>query len=74
VTPYLLEYGQEHPSVYLLALVPLYVGAGRVKNQAHWQSDVLAGWMIGGLSGWYAHRRETPITIDGAAIGLRKQF
>jgi membrane-associated phospholipid phosphatase len=29
-----------------------------VKNQAHWQTDVLAGWAAGGLSGWYAHSRE----------------
>jgi undecaprenyl-diphosphatase len=78
VAPCILEYGHDHPSVYLFTLVPLYVGAGRVKNQAHWQSDVLAGWLIGGFSGWYAHNRETPITIellpDGAAIGLRKRL
>ncbi len=78
VTPYILEYGREHPAAYLLALVPLYVGAGRVKNQAHWQSDVIAGWLIGGSSGWYARDRETPITIEllpaGAAIGFRKRL
>jgi membrane-associated phospholipid phosphatase len=78
VTPYILEYGHEHPTAYVLALVPLYVGAGRVKNQDHWQSDVMAGWLIGGLSGWYAHGRETPITIEllpgGATIGLHTRL
>ncbi len=78
VTPYILEYGSEYPATYLLAALPLYVGAGRIKNQAHWQTDVLAGWAVGTLSGWYAHSREVPIFIEllphGAAVGLSKQF
>jgi membrane-associated phospholipid phosphatase len=78
VTPYILEYGSEYPATYLLALLPLYVGAGRIKNQAHWQTDVIAGWAVGGLSGWYAHSRDVPILIEllphGVAVGLHKQF
>lgn len=78
VTPYVLEYQGEHPATYGLLLLPLYVGAGRVKAQAHWQSDVLVGWVVGGLSGWYAHSRETPILIqvlpNGAMIGLKTRF
>lgn len=78
VTPYVLEYGADYPLTYALLLVPLYVGAGRVKNQAHWQTDVIAGWAVGGLSGWYAHSRDVPIMIEilphGFAIGLRAQF
>jgi undecaprenyl-diphosphatase len=78
VTPYILEYGSESPAVYLLALLPVYVGAGRIKNQAHWQTDVVAGLAVGGLSGWYAHSRDTPILIEllphGVAVGLHKQF
>ena len=78
VTPYVIEYAREYPAVYALLALPLYVGAGRIKNQAHWQTDVLAGWAVGGLSGWYAHSRDTPITIEllphGVAVGLRKQF
>lgn len=35
VTPYILEYGREDPATYLLAAVPLWIGAARVKNQAH---------------------------------------
>ncbi len=75
VTPYVLEYGPEYPLTYALLLVPLYVGAGRIKNQAHWQTDVIAGWAVGGLSGWYAHSRDVPIMIEilphGFAIGLQ---
>ena len=78
VTPYVIEYASEHPATYALLLVPLYVGAGRIKNQAHWQTDVLAGWAVGGLSGWYAHSRETPILIEllphGFEVGFKTQF
>jgi undecaprenyl-diphosphatase len=78
VTPYVLEYGSEHPAAYGLLLLPLYVGAGRIKNHAHWQSDVLAGWAVGGVSGWYAHSRDVPILVEilphGAAVGWHKQF
>ena len=78
VTPYVIEYAREYPATYALLLLPLYVGAGRIKNQAHWQTDVLAGWAVGGFSGWYAHSRETPIMIEllphGFAIGYKKQF
>lgn len=78
VTPYMLEYGQENPAVYLLSVLPLYIGAGRIKDQAHWQTDVLAGWAIGALSGWYAHSRDVPILIEllphGFAVGYRQAF
>jgi membrane-associated phospholipid phosphatase len=78
VTPYVLEFGGEYPAAYALLLLPLYVGAGRIKNQAHWQTDVLAGWAVGGLSGWYAHSRDVPIMIEllprGFAAGYKRQF
>lgn len=78
VTPYILEYGSEYPAAYALLLLPAYVGAGRIKNQAHWQTDVLAGWAVGGLSGWFAHSRDVPIMFQllphGFEIGYGKQF
>jgi membrane-associated phospholipid phosphatase len=78
VTPYVIEYANDNPAAYALLLLPLYVGAARIKNQAHWQTDVLAGWAVGGLSGWYAHSRDTPILIEilphGFAIGFKTQF
>ncbi len=42
VTPFVLRYGEEHPAVYALELLPLYDGIARMKVQAHWQTDVLA--------------------------------
>jgi undecaprenyl-diphosphatase len=78
VTPYVLEYGSDYPLTYGLLLLPLYVGAGRIKNQAHWQTDVVAGWAVGGVSGWYAHSRDVPLMIEilphGFAVGYKKQF
>jgi len=78
VTPYVLEYGHEYPATYALLLLPLYVGTGRLKNQAHWQTDVLAGWAVGGVSGWYAHSRDVPIMIEvlphGLAVGMKVKF
>jgi membrane-associated phospholipid phosphatase len=78
VTPYILEYANDYPAAYALLLLPAYVGAGRIKNQAHWQTDVLAGWAVGGLSGWFAHSRDVPIMIQllphGFEIGYGKQF
>ena len=78
VTPYVLEYGSEYRATYAALLLPLYVGVGRIKNQAHWQTDVLAGWVIGGLSGWYAHSRDVPFLIQllpgGVMVGLHKKF
>ena len=74
----MLEYAREYPAAYALLAVPLYVGVGRLKNQAHWQTDVLAGWAIGGASGWYAHGRETPIFVSilprSITIGFKKSF
>ena len=78
VTPYVIEYGSDYPATYALLLLPLYVGAGRIKNQAHWQTDVLAGWTVGGLSGWFAHSLDVPIMIrllpHGFEVGYSKQF
>ncbi len=78
VTPYVLEYGPEYPWTYALLAVPLYVGAGRIKNQAHWQSDVIGGLAVGGLAGWYSHSRDVPLLIEilphGFAVGWKTQF
>jgi membrane-associated phospholipid phosphatase len=78
VTPYVLEYGSQNPAVYAMLALPLYVGVARIKNQEHWQSDVLAGWALGGLSGWIAYSLDTPLTIQllphGIAVGLKTQF
>ncbi len=78
VTPYMLEYGSDQPALYLLAIWPLYVGIARIKAQAHWQTDVIGGWAVGGLAGWYAHERDQPLVLQlmphGIFVGLKKSF
>jgi membrane-associated phospholipid phosphatase len=70
VTPFVLEYGQEHPAVYGLELLPLYDAIARMKSQAHWQTDVLAGWALGTAVGYYAHSRNQPFTVMALPRGL----
>jgi membrane-associated phospholipid phosphatase len=79
VTPVMLEYGREHPAVYALELLPIYDGIARMKVQAHWQTDVLAGLAIGTASGWWMHRNpNTPYVLrvmpHGIYIGISKKF
>jgi membrane-associated phospholipid phosphatase len=78
VTPFVLEYGHDVPTVYVLEILPLYDAIARVKVQAHWQTDVLAGFALGTLTGYYAHSRDSPLILGvlphGFMIGLQKQF
>jgi undecaprenyl-diphosphatase len=55
VTPFMLEYGHDHPGVYALGLLPVYDAIARVKVQAHWQTDVLAGLALGTGTAWLIH-------------------
>ena len=78
VTPYVLHYGADHPGVYALELLPAYDAIARVKVQAHWQTDVLAGFAIGSASGYLAHKRDTPFILGvlphGFSLGLKRTF
>jgi undecaprenyl-diphosphatase len=60
-------------------LLPVYDAIGRVKLQAHWQSDVLAGFALGSGTAWLIHRSpNSPFILQvmphGIYIGLRKRF
>ena len=78
VMPFIAEYGQDHPWVWGLELLPAYDAAARMKVQGHWQSDVLAGWVIGTAFGIYAHDRQSPFFLDlmphGIVVGLQATF
>jgi acid phosphatase family membrane protein YuiD len=76
VTPFVLEYGSEHPAVYALELLPVYDAIARMKVQAHWQTDVIAGLAIGTATGWLMHRNpNSPYVIrimpHGIYVGIR---
>jgi undecaprenyl-diphosphatase len=78
VTPFMFEYGRDYPAVYALALLPAYDAIARMKVQAHWQTDVLAGVALGAGTGYFAHTRDSPIILGvlpgGFMVGLRKQW
>lgn len=79
VTPFIAEYGHDHPAVWALALLPAYDAVARVKVQGHWQSDVLVGAAIGAAWGLYAHHRKTPLIMGllpgrGVMIGYARKF
>jgi len=78
VTPFIAEYGRDYPAVWGLAALPLYVGVARMKSQAHWQTDVLAGAALGAGIGYYESTRESAWTATvlphGITVGIRKQF
>ena len=78
VTPLIFEYHEDTPAVWLLAALPAYVGAARLKSQAHWQSDVLAGLALGGGVGYWASRQDRSwsagLLPDGFSIRYNKRF
>ena len=78
VTPFILDNYHDHPWIWALEALPLYDAIGRLKSQAHWQSDVLAGWVLGSGFGWWATTRETPVLVQvlprGVSVGLYKRF
>lgn len=49
-----------------------------MKSQAHWQTDVLAGWALGTLICYYAHSRDNPLILtilpNGFMVGIKKTF
>lgn len=78
VTPFVLEYGCGHPAAWGLEVIPAIISVGRMKAQAHWQSDVLGGWALGTASGYYAHSRAAPISLSvmphSMRIGMERRF
>jgi undecaprenyl-diphosphatase len=78
VTPFIANYSHEHPWIWALELLPIYDGIARMKAQAHWQTDVIAGWALGTGVGYWASTREVPLFVKilphGVSVGLYKRF
>ena len=79
VTPFVLEYGHEYPAVYALELLPVYDAIGRMKQQAHWQTDVLASFALGTGAAWLIHRSpNSPFILKvmphAIYVGIGKSF
>jgi undecaprenyl-diphosphatase len=78
VTPFMVNYGGEHPAVYALALLPAYDAVARMKTRGHWQSDVLIGAAIGSGIGIWAAQRKSSLIVGwlpgGMSVGYVHHF
>jgi len=74
VTPFMVNYGQDHPAVYALALLPVYDAIARVKTRGHWQSDVLVGAAVGTGVGLWASHRKSPLIVGWLPGGFQVGF
>lgn len=74
VTPFIVNYGHDHPAVYALALLPAYDAVARMKTRGHWQSDVLVGAALGTGVGIWAARRHSPLIIGWLPGGFQVGF
>jgi undecaprenyl-diphosphatase len=78
VTPFIANYARQDPWIWSLEILPLYDGLARLKSQAHWQSDVIAGWALGTAVGYWTSTRATPFSVQilprGLTVGYYKRF
>jgi undecaprenyl-diphosphatase len=77
-TPLILEYHQDHPAVWALTALPLYMAKARMASQGHWLTDVLGGAALGVTMGVLARDREQPLVLrlsgNGVYVGLKMRF
>jgi hypothetical protein len=56
----------------------VYDAIARMKSQAHWQTDVLAGFALGSLTGYLSTIPDTPVILGvlphGFMVGLKANF
>lgn len=71
VTPFIVNYGSDHPAVYALAALPLYDAVARLKVRGHWQSDVIVGAALGVGVGIWASHRQSPLILGWLPGGFR---
>lgn len=74
VTPFIANYGDDHPAVYALALLPAYDAVARMKVRGHWQSDVLVGAALGTGIGIWSARRKSPLILGWLPGGFQVGF
>jgi len=78
VAPFVFDNVRAHPWVVALEILPVYDAIARMKSQAHWQSDVLASWLLGTGVGYWTTTLPVPLTVRllprGLSIGLDRRF
>ena len=78
VTPFIANYWRDEPWIFALEALPAYDAVARLKSQAHWQTDVIAGWALGTAVGYWSTTRAIPLSVQvlpkGLTIGFSKRF
>ena len=78
VTPFIANYARQNPWVWSLEVLPVYDAIARLKSQAHWQTDVIAGWALGSGVGYWSTTRSIPLSVQilpkGFSVGFSKRF
>jgi hypothetical protein len=78
VTPFIVNYADRNPWVWAMEILPAYDAVARVKEGAHWQTDVLAGWALGSAVGYFAAKNQSPVVLSilphGFMVGLQARF
>lgn len=78
VTPFIANYSREYPWIWTLEALPVYDAFARMKSQAHWQTDVIAGWALGTAVGYWSTTRAIPLSVHvlpgGLSVGFSKRF
>jgi undecaprenyl-diphosphatase len=78
VTPFIVDYSKQHPWIWALEILPVWDAYARLKSQAHWQTDVIAGWALGTGVGYWSTTRAMPLAVQilpgGLSVGFSKRF
>jgi hypothetical protein len=78
VTPFIANYWRDEPWIFALEALPAYDAVARLKSQAHWQTDVIAGGALGTAVGYWSTTRAVPLSVQvlpkGVTIGFSKRF
>jgi membrane-associated phospholipid phosphatase len=78
VTPLIVNYAHDRPWIWALELLPIYDATARLKSHAHWQTDVIAGWVLGTGVGYWSTTRRIPLSVQilpgGLSVGISKRF
>lgn len=78
VTPFIVNYVRDDPWIVALEVLPVCDAMARLKTQAHWQTDVIAGFALGTGVGYWTTTRGTPFSVQilpkGITVGFYKRF
>ncbi len=78
VTPFIVNYADRDPWVWALEILPAYDAVARVKQGAHWQTDVIAGWALGTGFGYFAAKNKAPYILSvmphGFMVGMHANW